>query len=123
MDKLCLACDHLVEDSLFCTNCGARFSSLPLATPATVPSMLSSRRTETPQLSTRQKVGNGLEKAGNVAGTIASTIVGVGWCLLGVIVAIGSLAGGAPLGALVGLLAVVYGVYLIKPGGWKFIIY
>lgn len=66
---------------------------------------------------------NGIEKTGNAVGAVVVFIVGLGWGLLGVVGVGVSVGGGSFPGVLVSLLAVVYGIYLMKPGGWKFIIY
>lgn len=140
MDKKCPICSEWVEDSRFCTNCGTEFAAVApdIGAGASVVEARAAVADSSPRPATAtsdpdgsavassgtgRRVLDGIEKTGNAVGNVAVFIFGLGWGLLGLVVLIASIAGGSFGGALVGLLVIAYGIYLMKPGGWKFVIY
>jgi hypothetical protein len=68
--------------------------------------------------STGARVVNGIGRGFTI-------VVGVVWLVIGSVSFVAACAnpGSAAIGFIAGPLIVLYAIYLLKPGGWKFIIY
>jgi hypothetical protein len=142
---VCPSCGEQVEASNFCTECG---TPLPRRTTATTPSAVHEvpaslgkkvpfTGVTAPPQAKRKTVGplrsswipdkeSGWRTAGKVidgVGRVITTLVGLVWFLVGVVALIFSVPAGMFLGVLIGIGFIAYGIYLMKPGGWKLVIY
>lgn len=144
MTIVCPSCGEVVEALNFCTECG---TPLPARTLAVTPDLVGETATPAGDLASavvvaprQARTGNpdfpapfevaekksGWQTAGKVidgVGTVITTLVGLGWLLFGGVVLVFTVPTGAFPAILIGIGFIVYGIYLMKPGGWKFVIY
>ena len=119
MSTICPACGSLEESSSFCTTCGSGLvvSEQPAQptqpTQSAQPAQTQVSATAGP--STLDKVVNGID-------TTMTVVVGIVWMVIGIGAIVAAFSGVA-IGFLIGPLVILYAIYLIKPGGWKLIIY
>lgn len=129
MTVVCGACGASVEPENFCTQCGAR---LPLvaqvAVPASAPVVVGAEQAvasaaEAP--STASRVWDGVERVGSAVTSVFAVIVGLCWVAIGIAVFVAAANGyGNGWSWLIGIGAIVYGIFLILPTrGTKLIIY
>ncbi len=125
----CAACGAPNAGTRFCENCGAEFrtAAAPVVMPATATPVAATPRPDVTMSNSslpshdepsrsepsRGSFREGLEKVDNIAGRVATIVVGVIYIVLGIVAF--AFAGAAPVTILIGIALLAYGVYLVSP--------